>query len=112
MYIEILIISVIVFAVLIYNGTISTSKFFGENNGIFKVLQEKDYEFLLRAKYGERVYDVGQVFRQRVMKGLATIVVILFVFITNLKPLYILIAIVIGYLVFKSQYMDLKSFYG
>ena len=103
MYIEILVIAVIVFFVLIYNGTISTSKFFGENNGIFKVLQEKDYEFLLIAKYGDKVYDV--------MKGLGTTIALLFFFITNLKPLYILIAIVIGYMVFKSQYMDLKSFY-
>ena len=111
MYIEILLISVIIFAILIYNGTISTSKFFGENKGIFGMLMEKDYEFLLMAKYGDRVYDVNQVFRKRVMNGLITIIVILFIFITNLKPLYILIALVIGFLVFKSQYFDLKNFY-
>ena len=111
MYIEILIVAIIAFFVLIYNGTISTSKFFGDNKGIFQVLQEKDYEFLLLAKYGDRVYDVNKVFRERVMKGLATTIVILFVLITNLKPLYILIAIVIGFLVFKAQYFDLKSFY-
>ena len=111
MYIEILLIAVIIFAILIYNGTISTSKFFGENKGIFSMLMEKDYEFLLIAKYGDRVYDVNQVFRKRVMNGLITIVVVLFIFITNLKPLYILIALVIGFLVFKSQYFDLKNFY-
>ena len=37
--------------------------------------------------------------------------VMLFIFLSNLKPLYILISIIFGYLVFKSQYMDLKSFY-
>lgn len=111
MYIEILLIGVIIFFLLIYNGNINTSKFFGEHKGLFDLLQEKDYEFLLRAKYGERVYDVSEVFRKRVFKGLITIVVINFIFITNLKPLYILISIVIGYLIFKSQYIDLKSFY-
>ena len=111
MYIEILIIGVIVFALLIYNGRISTSKFFGENKGLFEMLQEKDYEFLLRAKYGDRVYDVSQVFRKRVFKGLIAIVVVIFIFITNLKPLYIWIAIVFGYLIFKAQYFDLRSFY-
>ena len=111
MYIEILIIGAIVFALLIYNGRISTSRFFGENKGIFELLQEKDYEFLLRSKYGDRVYDVGQVFRKRVFKGLITIVVIIFVFITNLKILYIILAFVAGYIVFKVQYFDLKSFY-
>ena len=68
MYIELLIVAVLIFAILIYNGAISTSKFFGENKGLFELLQEKDYEFLLRAKYGERVYDVSEVFRKRVFK--------------------------------------------
>lgn len=111
MFIEILLIGVIVFFIFIYTGTISTHKFFKENKGIFSLLQESDYEFLLRARYGERVYDVNQVFRKRIMKGLSTIVIFLFIFISNLKPLYILISIVLGYLVFKSQYMDLKKFY-
>ena len=111
MYIEILLVGVIVFFLLIYTGAISTSKFFGENKGIFELLQEKDYEFLLRAKYGERVYDVGQVFRKRVFQGLITSVVFMFIFLSNFKPLYILVSLIIGYLVFKSQYMDLKSFY-
>ena len=111
MYIEILLIGVVVFAVLIYNGSISTSKFFRENKNIFQALQEKDYEFLLRVKYGERVYDVSQVFRKRVFQGLITTIVVIFVFLSNLKPLYLLIAVAIGYFVFKSQYIDLKSFY-
>lgn len=111
MYIEILLVGVIVFFLLIYNGSISTSKFFGENKGMFEMLQEKDYEFLLRAKYGERVYDVSQVFRKRVMKGLIAMILVLFIFMANLKILYILLAVIIGYIVFKIQYFDLKKFY-
>lgn len=111
MYIEILLVGVIVFFLLIYNGSISTSKFFGENKGMFEMPQEKDYEFLLRAKYGERVYDVSQVFRKRVMKGLIAMILVLFIFIANLKILYILLAVIIGYIVFKIQYFDLKKFY-
>jgi len=111
MYLEIIIIGVIIFFLLIYNGFISSSKFFGENKNMFQMLQEKDYEFLLRAKYGERVYDVSQVFRKRIFNGLIAMVVVIFVFLSNLKPLYILIAIAFGYLVFKSQYLELKKFY-
>ncbi len=110
MYIEILIVGAIALFVLIYNGTISTSKFFGENKGMFELLQEKDYEFLLRAKYGDRVYDVSQVFRKRIFKGLITIIVIVFVFLQNFKILYFVIAIVAGYIVFKMQYIELKQF--
>ena len=69
MYIEILIVGAIAFGLLIYNGKIYTSKFFGENKNLFEMLQEKDYEFLLRAKYGERVYDVSEVFRKRIFRG-------------------------------------------
>ena len=111
MYIEIIIIGIIIFFLLIYTGTISTSKFFGENKGLFSMLQEKDYEFLLRAKYGDRVYDVSQVFRKRVMQGLIAMAITLFIFLSNLKPLYILISVVIGYVVFKAQYLDLRKFY-
>ena len=111
MYIELLLVAFIIFGILIYTGTISTSKFFGENKGMFQFLQEKDYEFLLRAKYGERVYDVSQVFRKRVFQGLITMVGFTFIFLANFKLLYLLISVVLGFLVFKSQYFDLKSFY-
>ena len=111
MYIEVLIVGAIVMFVLIYNGTISTSKFFGENKGTFELLQEKDYEFLLRAKYGDRVYDVSQVFRKRVFRGLIAIAVVLFIFLQNFKGIYVAAALIAGYLVFKMQYIELKQFY-
>lgn len=111
MYIEIILIGAIIIFLMIYTGNISTSKFFGENKNLFKMLQEKDYEFLLRAKYGERVYDVDQVFRKRVFQGLIATVIMIFLFLSNLKAMYILIALAFGYLIFKVQYFDLKSFY-
>ena len=40
-----------------------------------------------------------------------TIVVVLFVFISNLSFINIIIAIVLGFVVFKSDYSNLKSFY-
>lgn len=111
MYIEILIVGAIVFSLFIYNGIISTSKFFGENKSLFELLQEKDYEFLLRAKYGDRVYDVSQVFRKRIFKGLIAMVAAMSFFIANFKLIYAAVAVAIGYFVFKSQYLDLKKFY-
>ena len=109
MYIEILIIGVIIFFLFIYNGAISTSKFFGENKNIFELLQEKDYEFLLRAKYGDRVYDVSQVFRKRVFKGLIAMILGFFISLANFKAIYLLISVVFGYLIFKTQYFDLRK---
>ena len=35
----------------------------------------------------------------------------IFIFLSNLKPLYILISILVGFIVFKKQYLELKKFY-
>ena len=51
MYIEILIIAIIVFGLLILNTRIDTTRLYKENQGLFDLLKEKDYEFLLRAKW-------------------------------------------------------------
>ena len=111
MYIEIIVVGAVTLFVLIYNGTISTAKFFGENKTIFEQLQESDYEFLLRAKYGDKVYDVSEVFRKRIFKGLIAAGVVLFFFIANFKLLYLAVALIIGYIVFKIPYFDLRKFY-
>ena len=111
MYIEIIIVGAIVLFLFVYNGFISTSKFFGENRSVFELLQEKDYEFLLRAKYGDRVYDVSLVFRKRIFKGLIAMAIVMFLFIAKFQPLYLLLALVVGYFVFKIDYISLRSYY-
>ena len=108
---EILLVGVIIFFVLIYNKKISTKSFLGDNKRLFDTLKEKDYEFLLRAKYGDRIVDVDALFNKRIRNGMLTIVVVLFVFISNLSFINIIIAIVLGFVVFKSDYSNLKSFY-
>ncbi len=108
---EILLVGVIIFFVLIYNKKISTKSFLGDNKRLFDTLKEKDYEFLLRAKYGDRIVDVDSLFNKRIRNGMLTIVVVLFVFISNLSFINIIIAIVLGFVVFKSDYSNLKSFY-
>ena len=108
---EILLVGIIIFFVLIYNKKISTKSFLGDNKKLFDTLKEKDYEFLLRAKYGDRVVDVDALFNKRIRNGMLTIVVVLFVFISNLSFINIIIAIVLGFVVFKSDYSNLKSFY-
>ena len=66
MYIEILIIAIIVFGLLILNTRIDTTRLYKENQGLFDLLKEKDYEFLLRAKYGDNVIDPDSVFRKKI----------------------------------------------
>ena len=111
MMIEILLIGIIVIFVFIYTGRISTKRFVADNKDIFYILKESDYEFLLYAKYGDRVYDPDQVFMKRVRNGFITIVLFTFVFMSSMSYLGLVISIIIGFVVFKSQYMDLKSYY-
>lgn len=107
---EIIIVGAIIMGVLLYNNTISGKQFFQDNDDIFKLLKEEDYDFLVAAKYGERV-DPNVLFNKRLKQGFLVIVVFLFIFLTELNLLNIVLSIVVGYIVFKSNYNSLKKYY-
>ena len=65
---------------------------------------------MVYAKYGESV-DVNTLFNKRITYGFVTIVVFLFIFLTDLNLINIVLSVVIGFLVFKMPYNSLKSFY-
>ena len=109
MYIEMLIIAVIVFYIFIVNNKISTTGMFGSDSKLTGILKEKDYDFLLIAKYGDRVYDPNEVFMKRVRNGV--LVTIAFLFLSQLSYLSVIAALVVGFLVFKSQYLSLRRWY-
>ena len=108
---EFLIIGVILFFILTYSNRVNLRKFVGDTEPYFRALMEDDYEFLLKVKYGNDI-DVNELFGQRVRNGLVTIVVLIFIFVMN-KPSFIsvLLAFILGYLVFKSQYSSLQKYY-
>jgi len=62
------------------------------------------------ARYGESV-DVDKLFQKRLSNAFLVAVFFLFIFLTQLNLLNITLSIVIGYFVFKSQYMNLKKYY-
>ena len=107
---EILIIGIIALFVLEYNKKIDSNKFIKDNEERFYVLKEDDYEFLVRAKYGESV-DPNEYFSSRVREGLTVFIVLVFVFLTQLTFINIVLFFVIGYFVFKMQYTGLKTYY-
>ena len=65
MLIEAAILGVIIFFVFEYNGTISLNKFFNDNKSIFKGLKEGNFDFLVKAKYGDGV-DIDKIFTTRI----------------------------------------------
>lgn len=111
MMIELLLVAIIVIYIFIVNGKIDKNGVFGTNSRICNLLKEKDYDFLLVAKYGDRVYDPNEVFMKRVKKGVLTSAAIIFILITNVSYLSVIIALIIGFLVFKSEYFSLKKWY-
>ena len=110
MYIEIFSLGAILFLVLTINGYIKPNKFIQDNQDIFYKLKEDDYEFLVRAKYGDGV-DPDVLFQKRIKNGLLVIVVLIFIMLNGLNAVKVVVAVVGGYIMFKMDYSSLKKHY-
>lgn len=109
--IEIFIIGAIILFIFFYTGMVNKGKFVDDNKGIFMLLKESDYDFLLRAKYGDLVYDSDEVFMKRVRNAGIVLALLVFVFISNLSFLNVIVSFIVAFVVFKLPYMQLKSYY-
>ena len=107
---EILIIGVIIGFVLVYNKTINSNKFIQDNQVLFEKLKEDDFEFLVAAKYGDKV-DPMVIFQKRLKTAGIVIVLVLFFFLGNLSLMNIVLSIVVGYFAYKMDYNNLKKYY-
>lgn len=107
---EFLFVAIVILFILEYNRKIDTNRFIKDTEPYFRFLMEDDYEFLLRIRYGNDV-DVNVLFGQRVRNGLVAIVALVFIFLTNISFITVLLAVIIGYIIFKQQYMKLKRYY-
>ncbi len=110
MQIEMIIISLIIFFVLSYNGQLSLNELINDNFHLFRKLKEDDWDFYVRARYGDTM-NADNLFIKRVRNGLIAIVVTIFIFISELNALKVLVAFGVGYFIFKMDYMNIKSYY-
>ncbi len=110
---ELVIVAVIVIFIALYNQIIDTKSFIGDVKPLVRKLMESDYEFLLRLKYKDKDLDVNQLFYNRIRDGiLITAVVIFIMAITGyLSYMFVMFAFILGFVTFKSQYSNLKSYY-
>ena len=108
---EIFLIGVIIIGVAIYTNRINTSKFVDDNKDIFNIFKEKDYEFLLYAKYGDRVVDPQSVYMKRIRNAFFVTALLILVFISKLNFINVVISLIIGFLVFKYDYISLTNYY-
>lgn len=110
MMIEIGVIGLLLVVILLVQGKIDGNKFIKDNEKLFKLLREDDYDFLVAARYGDGV-DPNVLFEKRVKDGLLILVLLVVIFIGNLNFLSLVICFIISYLVFKNGYSKLKTYY-
>ena len=107
---EVIIVGAILVGVLLYNKTIDGKRFIKDNEVIFEHLKESDYDFLVAAKYGDKVDPVA-LYNKRIKMAFITIVIFLFIFLADLSAINIVLSLLIGYVVFKSNYNSLRTYY-
>ena len=107
-----IIVGLIVLLILERNHHFSSRRFVKEAQPYFNFLMEDDYVFLLNIKYGNvSGQDVEKLYGQRVRNGLIAIVFMFFIFLQNLSFIYVLLSLIIGFIVFKFPYTQLKNYY-
>lgn len=110
MYIEILIFGVILIFLLNLSGIIKANRFITDNQVYFQKLKEDDWDFFVKAKYGDAI-DPDVLFSKRLRNAFVVMVALLFVFLTNLSYVNIILCLLAGAFVFKMDYMNIKNYY-
>lgn len=110
MQIEIIIVGVIVFGIMTLTGQISINQLISDNQLLFLKLKEKDWDFFVRAKYGNNT-NPDILFNKRIKNALITMTIAFAFLIKNFNTVKLLLVFVLGLLVFKSSYNDIKRYY-
>ena len=107
---EFAIIVLIVIFVLVYGGTINPKKLYQDNKEIFSLLKEKDYDFLVKSRFGGEV-DPDVYFEKRIKQFMIAVVIFLAVILFNFTWINLIIGAILVIVVYKNQYSSLKSYY-
>lgn len=108
---EFIFIALILLFILEYTKRLDTKRFFEETEPFFKFLMESDYKFLLSVKYGDN-FDLSKCFNARIRNGVMTVIGFLFVFMmSKINFVNVLLAFIIGFVVFKMPYIQLSNYY-
>lgn len=110
MYFEILGLAALLLFILNYTGILSFNKLVSDNEMYFKRLKEEDWDFLVKARYGDSV-NADFLFNKRIRNAGFTILALLFLFILDLSYIKVILAIVAGIFMFKTDYSNLKTYY-
>ena len=111
MQIEIIIIAVIVFGIMTLGGQININQMISDNQMLFLKLKESDWDFFVRARYGNNA-NPDVLFNKRIKNAMLVMILAFFFMIQDLNAVKILVIFVIGAFVFKMPYSDIKKFYA
>ncbi len=110
MQIEITIVAVIIFYIMTKSGKISISKLIADNEIYLRKLKESDYDFYVKAKFGDSV-NPDILFNKRIQSALIIILVVFCLLLKNMSYVYFLVCLLAGFGFFKLDYLKLKSYY-
>mgnify|MGYP006892039138 FL=1 len=94
MQIEIIIVAVIVFGIMTITGQISINQLISDNQLLFLKLKEKDWDFLVRAKYGDNI-NPDILFNKRIKNALIVMTIAFAIFIKDLNAVKVLLIFVL-----------------
>ena len=107
---EFAIIVLIIIFIFSYTGAINTKKLYSDNKALFSMLKEKDYDFLIKARYGGDV-DPDIMFEKRIRHLMYGTVIVLAILLFNFTWINLIVGIIVLVVVYRNQYSTLKSFY-
>ncbi len=103
-------VAAIIFVIMIVNKKLDHRRFIQELNPYFAFLKEKDYEFLLKLKYGDEI-DSTKMFNKRLKNaGIAFLLAFIIIFLSSVGYIYLLLSIIVAFVVFKLDYFNLSSY--
>ena len=111
MYFEIIALAAVFLLVLHKTKVVDFRKLVEDNKSFFVRFKEEDYDFLVRAKYGESM-DPDYLFGTRIRNGILASIVLFCLLINNLSYINALVAIIGGFIIFKLGHTSLKKYYN
>lgn len=107
---EFVLIAAILLFILQYNKKLDVQKFVSDSEPYFRILMEEDYAFLVNLKYGKDA-DVQKLYSARIRNAMLIVFIVIFALLSKLNFVNILFAVIVGFLVFKMPYMNLKAYH-
>ncbi len=108
--IEILIIAALIVFVLVFTKTVDGSQFLKENDIYIKMIKEKDWNFYVAAKYGDKV-NPDDLFNKRIKDTFMLTAVAMLLLLRSFSFINIVFLFVLAFLFYKMPYNNLRSYY-